>query len=88
MLGKQQGWKKINALNFHLETKQHIFQNKAEGRYNKEINEAENRCAIKKMKCQKEKINKTDKPLDRLLIRERKRNEKGYISTGPTSIKC
>ena len=40
------------------------------------------------MKCQKEKINKTDKPLDRLLIRERKRNEKGYISTGPTSIKC
>ena len=45
-------------------------------------------CNKEKEQCQKGKINKIDKLLDRLLIRERKRNEKGDISIGPTSIKC
>ena len=45
-------------------------------------------CNKENEQCQKGKINKIDKLLDRLLIRERKRNEKGDISIGPTSIKC
>ena len=43
-------------------------------------------CNKENEQCQKGKINKIDKLLDRLLIRERKRNEKGDIISNSIDI--